>query len=201
MRREKIVPGGIILGLFVNLLANAVWHYLPAAQVYTATCVIVFVCILYLIKGFLRKLWQQLVGNKFRIPRKTVQFISKITHGYEGHWSKGEVRGEPAMHVVSKWHATNVTDRTVYILRAYLVKPRTEARLIRSQTPRSDTRCGKFPMLPGVPTEVTVDFWIQPPIRKEGESFKGKIVFIDTVNNKHKVKTTFESHSQEGTNS
>ena len=57
MRKEKIVPGSIILGLFLNLLANAVWHYLPDEKVYIATSVMVFVCILYLIKGFLAKLW------------------------------------------------------------------------------------------------------------------------------------------------
>ena len=130
---------------------------------------------------------QQTGDDKFSIPRKTVQFISKMTGGYEGHWGKGEVRGEPAMHVHSEWYATNVTDENVWILRAYLVKPRTESDMF-----------GKFPILPGCPSEVSVDFWIQPPIRKEGESFKGQIVFIDQFNNKHKVKATFESHSQEG---
>ena len=57
MKRKKIVPGSIILALFLNLLANAVWHYLPDEKVYIATGVMVFVCILYLINGFLTEPW------------------------------------------------------------------------------------------------------------------------------------------------
>ena len=196
MRKEKIVPGSIILGLFLNLLTNAVWHYLPDEKVYIATSVMVFVCILYLIRGFLAKFWQKLIENKFRIPRKTVQFIPKITGGYEGRWNNGEVDGEPAMQVNSKWNATNLTDENVWILRAYLLKPRTEA-MVLTQDPEGDM-FDRFPILPRCPTEVIIHLWIQPPICKEGESFKGKIVFIDQFDNKHKVQVTFESRNREG---
>ena len=68
MRKEKIVPGSIILGLFLNLLANAAWHYLPDEKVYIATSVMVFVCILYLIKGFLAKLWQKDETKSNQLP-------------------------------------------------------------------------------------------------------------------------------------
>ena len=188
-----------IIGILINLLAAGVWHYLSEKKVNPVVVVSAVIWgLLFLIFGredstdsFVTKLWQKLV------PRKTVKFISKMTYGYEGDWDKGEVRGEPAMHVHSKWYATNVTDESVWILRAYLVKPRTEEAMVLTQSPESNM-FGKFPILPGGPSEVSVNFWIQPPIRKEGESFKGQIVFIDQFNNKHKVKATFESHSQEG---
>ena len=190
----------VIIGILINLLAAGVWHYLSEKKVNPVVVVSAVIWGLLFLRfgredstdSFVTKLWRKLV------PRKTVKFIPDMTYGYASRWSKREVRGEPAMHVVSRWYTTNVTDRTVLILRVYLVKPRTEARVILSRAPRSDNRFGKFPMLPGTPTEVTVDFWIQPPIRKEGESFKGKIAFIDQFNNKHKIKATFESHSQEG---
>ena len=149
-----------------------------------------------ILKNYWIKFRQKFVGDKFRVPRKTVQFIPKITGGYVSRWGNGEVRGELAMQVNSKWNATNLTDEEIRILRAYLVKPRTKA-MVLTQAPERDM-FGRFPILPRDTVEVSVMLWIQPPIRKEGESFKGKIVFIDQFDNKHRVQVTFESRNREG---
>ena len=190
MRAKDIVLGAITLGLVINLLANEVWHYLPDRKVYpytyhVFTIVLVIICILLFIfgredskEGFWAKLWQKLVGHN---PRETIRLILDTTRGSD--WSKGTIRGEPAMYLHSGWYATNVTDEEVWILRAYLVRPRTESDILFVQHPELD-EFGKYPILPKSTAKVSVDFWIQPPIRKEGASFKGKIVFIDQFNNK-----------------
>ena len=187
-----------IIGIVINLLAAGVWHYVLEKKVNLVVVISAVIWALLFLRfgredstdSFLTKLWQKLV------PRKTVKFIPDMTYGYEGRWNNGKVDGEPAMQVRSKWHATNVTDENVWILRAYLVKSRTEA-MVLTQDSEGDM-FDKFPILPRGTSEVIVHLWIQPPIRKEGENFKGKIVFIDQFNNKHKVKVTFVSRSQEG---
>ena len=203
MKARSMVLLSIILGLCINLFADLIWHYLPDKGVYPYTYVvvtgaIVFVCILLIIfgkedstKGFLAKLWQKLV------PRKTVIFVQDTTYEAHQHWHNAELCGEPAMSIHRPWYVTNLTDEPIWILRASLEKPRTEAMMVLTKDPEGDL-FDRFPILPRNKTEVIVDLCIQPPICKQGESFKGKIVFIDHFGKKHKVKVTFKSRPQEG---
>ena len=100
------------------------------------------------------------------------------------------------MQIHSKWHATNLTDESIQILGAYLVKPRNKV-MISVLDSYSNEFSEHIILLPGYPTEIIMDLCIQPPICEEGENFKGKIVFIDQFNKKHKVKATFKPPIQE----
>ena len=199
MKARDIVLGGMILSLCISLFANMILRYLPDNTYVVAIITIVIVCILLFIfgredstKGLLAKLWQKLV------PRKTIVFMPNTTYEIHEHWHKAELRGEPAMSIHSKWYVTNLTDELIWILKAYLEKPKTEAMMVLTKDPESDL-FDEFPILPRNKSEVSVDFCIQPPpICKQGESFKGKIVFIDHFGKKHKVKVTFKSRTQEG---
>ena len=144
-------------------------------------------------KGSSLNIWQTL-----RL-RKTLACVPKKRNGYEAKWSVGEMNGEPAMHAHSYWSVTNVSDRPLQILKAYLVKPRTQG-MVSTRHPEENV-FGDYPILPDqlYPSEVHVMHSIQPQFSKEGESFKGKIVFIDQLNKKHKVKVKFESRSEKGT--
>ena len=202
-KTREILLGIIILGLVLNLLGNVVWHYLPDSQVYphtylVATIVLIIVCILHLLfaqngftKGSLTSIWQAF----FPFPRKTLRFVPDMRYGCEGEWGNGEVRGEPAMCVHGRWYVTNMIDRDVRILRAYLIKPRTEG-MVSTRHPNRNI-FGSNPILAGSTAEVLLDFWVQPPFRRDGESFAGTIVCCDQFNNKHKVKARFEAHKRE----
>ena len=187
-----------MIGFILNLLASGVWQYFSDKKVNPIIVGSAIIWVLLLLDSgrkdptdsFLTKLWQKLV------PRKTVKFIPDMKYGCEGSWNNGGINGEPAMQVRGQWYATNLTNENVRILRAYLVSPRTEI-IVSTQAPDSKM-FGEFPILPRCTTEVFVHFWVQPPIRKEGESFIGQIIFIDQFNNKHKVKVTFESRHREG---
>lgn len=195
--------GIIVLGLVLNLLGNAVWHYLPDSKVYphtylVATIVLIIVCILHLLvaqngftKGSLTSIWRTF----FPFPRNTLRFVPDMRYGCEGEWSSVKVRGEPAMYVHGRWYVTNVIDRNARILRAYLNKPRTEG-MISTRHPKRNI-FGQYPILAGSTVEVLLDFWIQPPIGKDGGYFQGKVVFIDQFNNKFKVKARFAAHKRE----
>ena len=197
MKVKDMVLGGITLSLCISLLANMILHYLPDNTYVVAIITIVIVCILLFIfgredstKGLLAKLWQKLV------PRKTIVFVPYTTYGQNNRWNNGEFDGEPAMQVRGEWHATNLTDEPIRILESYLVKPRTKV-MVFTRDPEKNI-LSNARISPGATTRINVMLWVQPPICKEGESFKGQIIFIDKFNNKHKVKATFDSCSQEG---
>ena len=137
----------------------------------------------------LKHLWTK-CRQKF-VPRKTMIFVPNTPDEIHQHWHNVELRGEPAMSIHSTWYATNLTNEPMWLLTAYLEKPRTDAMMLLTKSPESDL-FDRFPILPRVPGEVIVDLCIQPVVCKHGESFKGKIVFIDHYNKKHKIRAIFK---------
>ena len=190
-----------MIGFILNLLASGVWQYFSDKKVDPIIVGSAIIWVLLLLDSgrkdptgsFLTKLWQILV------PPKTVKFVSNVNYGNESSWNDAKVNGQSAMQVRSKLSATNITDEGVLILGAYLVKPRTKGTRVDVSTRAHDSNMfGEFPILPRCKTEISVHYWICPPIRKEGESFKGKFVFVDQFDNKHKVWVTFEARSRVG---
>jgi hypothetical protein len=47
---------------------------------------------------------------------------------------------------------------------------------------------GHYSIPPGATTELSADFWVTPPICKEGEDFKAAVSVVDQFGNEHKVK-------------
>lgn len=195
----------IILGVFVNFLANLIWNYLPEEKVYPGTYLIatittIIVCAVVLIFGsegsakgflagvwkpdFLTRLWEKITSQK------KITFILDTAGGTHEHWNNAELHGEPAMSIHSLWHVTNLTSADIWILKAYLEETKTDG-IIEFPDRRylidADTSIS-----PEQPTKISVDFCIRPPTCKEGEIFKGKIVFIDHLNKQHKVKVAFK---------
>ena len=182
MTFRNILLLGIILGVFVNLFASSMWNYLPDRKVYpgtytVATITIIFTCILLLIfgsesstKGFLAKVWKPDFLTRLQLkitPREKITFILNTEGGAHVHWDHTESDGALAMSIHSLWYVTNLTDEEIWILRAYLEKPRTDGSISFPEYSDDNTSIS-----PRYPTKVVVDFCIQPPTCKEGEIFK-----------------------------
>lgn len=90
------------------------------------------------------------------------------------------------MQVVGRWHVTNITGDNVRLLGARILKPKTEGHVL-TRHPHENI-FGSYPILPGETTEVDSDFWVIPPMRKEGEDLKVSVVLIDQYGNEHKIK-------------
>ena len=202
MNWKNILLLSIILGLCVNLFADMIWHYLPDREVHPKTYVvvtiaIVFVCILLLIFGsesstqsFLTRLWQQgflaTLWEKI-IPQKKITFILNTEGGKNEHWYYPEFEGALAISIHSLWYVTNLTNKPIWILRAYLKKNKTDGKIYFPDVYDDNTS-----IEPKEPTKMTVDFCISPPACKPHETFEDQIVFIDHFNKQHKVKVTFK---------
>ena len=97
------------------------------------------------------------------------------------------------MQVVGQWDVTNITANNVRLLSVRTLKPKSEGHVLTRHP--NDNTFGSCPILPGETTEVTSDFWIVPPLRKEGEDFRTSVVFVDQYGNEHKIKkVVFKGH-------
>ena len=191
-----------MIGFILNLLASGGWQYLSDEKVNPIIVGSAIIWVFLLLNygredstdSFLRKLWRKVV------PQKTIEFIPYTDHGgFNNYWNSGELNGKPAMLVEGEWYATNRTDASMRLLRAYLVKPRTEGSVCTEGSflgiYGSEETFGNYSISPGECNRVRAMLRIQPPICEEGEDFIGKIVFIDQLNRRHKVKVTFEFRS------
>lgn len=118
-----------------------------------------------------------------KVPRETVRLIPRHHHNW---WHLGSTKGKPAMQVVCDWYITNISDVDVLICGVSLRKPKTIGNIcVRHQ---HQDIYGSYSIPPGCTTEARADFWIQPPIRKEGDPLVVDIDFVDQFGNSHRVR-------------
>ena len=68
----------------------------------------------------IRKVWRLFTRYRPNVPRETLRILPQMG---EQWWHMGSIAGQPAMQMVSRWYATNITDDPVLILGARLVRP------------------------------------------------------------------------------
>lgn len=130
-----------------------------------------------------KKVWHFFTRYRPKVPRETVRLIPQHHHNW---WHLGSAKGKPAMQVVCDWYITNISDVDVLICGVSLRKPKTIGNIcVRHQ---HQDIYGSYSIPPGCTTEARADFWIQPPIRKEGEPLVVDIDFVDQFGNSHRVR-------------
>ncbi|MDA0206915.1 MAG: hypothetical protein O3A53_03815 [Acidobacteria bacterium] len=119
-----------------------------------------------------------------RVPTETLRLVplpAKAT------WKPAAIEGRPAMHVSAEWRATNITDSSVQIVRAYVEQPSAEGLIVLCEQSEGKT-WGVHEIAPHTTVEVSVDFWIDPPTKKPGKALKASVVFLDQFGNRHRTK-------------
>ena len=110
-----------------------------------------------------------------------------VPHQRQNWWHMGRTGDQkPTMQVVSYWYITNPTDFPIQILNVYINTPR-----ILGHVSTKDVNSqyhGSYPIPPHTTTDLHANFWIHPPIRKEGKDLKLDIFFIDQFGQKRKIK-------------
>lgn len=110
-----------------------------------------------------------------------------VPHQKQNWWHMGRTGDQkPAMQVVSYWYITNPTDLPIRILNTYISHPRISGHASIKDV-NSDYH-GSYPIPPHTTTDLHADFWIHPPIRKEGKDLKVDISFIDSFGQKRSIK-------------
>lgn len=116
-----------------------------------------------------------------------------VPHQRQNWWHMGKTGDQkPTMQVVSYWYITNPTEYSVNILNVYIDNPRIFGHVLTKDV--NSQYHGSYPVPPHATTDLHADFWIHPPIRKEGRKLKLDISFIDQFGQRRKIKNVmFES--------
>ena len=130
-----------------------------------------------------KKVWHFFTRYRPKVPRETVRLVPQQHNNW---WHLGSTKGEPAMQVVCDWYITNVSDVDALICEVSLRKPKTIGHIF-VRHPHQDIY-GRYPISPGCTTKARADFWVKPPIRKEGEPLVVDIDFVDQFGNSHRVR-------------
>src|SRR5690349_9763530 len=90
-------------------------------------------------------------------------------------WHMGAMGDKPAMQIVTKFTVTNISSYDVYIPTAVLKTRTFKSKRVQGfalvKNMQNDYY-GGFLIPSGGITELTVDFWITPPLKKENEVFE-----------------------------
>ena len=119
------------------------------------------------------------------VPKETLILVPNPN---ENWWHMGAQSGNQAMQIVTRWHVTNITPRPVKVLRAKAKVKGTSAEIEGVATvrhPDVNEHSSEYHIHPGATSPATADFWINPPVRKEGEELELRVTLIDQFGNPH----------------
>lgn len=99
------------------------------------------------------------------------------------------------MRIITDFYLTNITQEDVFILKTYFVPYHGKAwfpstlsvegnAFVKNHVVAGGTP-GKHKIPPGFTYEGYVDWWIQPPIKREGQTLTGRGCFVDQFDNEH----------------
>jgi len=137
----------------------------------------------YWVKWALTKLAAWVNARFPFIPSETIRLVPIPRRC---RWGEGKLNGLPAMQLNAELVATNIIDKNVILLRAYILKPFCEGVVLTRHT--SANEFGQYAVFPGKSTEVALSFWLQSLSCKIGQDFVGTIKVIDQFNNCYKLK-------------
>jgi hypothetical protein len=89
------------------------------------------------------------------------------------------------MMLSARVHATNVSDDPVFVPRAHVVRPRSEAFVMVKEV--NGNMHGMFSIPPGETTDLVAHFSITPAVRRANEDLRADVVFTDNFGDEHLV--------------
>jgi hypothetical protein len=133
----------------------------------------------------IRKLFTPLEQITYKIPKKTI-IIIPLPREKSSWWHMGSSSGKPAMQVVGHFKVTNITKYNILLTAAKMRKPKLLGHILVKDT--ESQYHGSYPIPGGATTDMTIDFWIMPPVREKGATFITDIAILDQFANEHWIK-------------
>ena len=145
---------------------------------------------LSLLKAFL-DLWRKLFPKKeasriyYEIPKRTI-VIAPNPNSRDTWWHMGSSSGQPAMQVSGRFNVTNITKYAVILSAVKMRKPMYMGTVMVKDS--KSNYHGMYQIPPGGYTDMSFDFWIIPPFKKQGDSFIADVAVLDQFGNEHWIK-------------
>jgi len=89
-------------------------------------------------------------------------------------WGEGAVQGVPAMQVFATASLATTQEQPIEIVQAYLKGTRPAGNLFRTLVASRESAVAE-----------RLEFFVRPVVAKGGEPYRGRIVLVDTLNNKY----------------
>ncbi len=166
---------------------------LQAIHFAVATVATVLV-ILGTVFGWFGKAWRWLTAlfkpkpaaGVIDIPKKTMVLIP-MSRSNALWWHMGSIGGKPAMQIVGDLNVTNISKYGVIVMGAKLRRPAaTGNALVRAHN--ANVYSSKHVIPEGAVSDLRFDFFVEPPVCKEGEVLTGDVAIIDQFGNEHWLK-------------
>lgn len=120
------------------------------------------------------------------VPSKTMVLIP-VARQNALWWHMGAMGDQPAMQIVGDLNVTNISKYGVFVMGAKLRKPKAIGHaLVRAHD--SNMYSSKNIIPQGGVSDLRFDFFVQPPVREKGQSFKADVAIIDQFGNEHWLK-------------
>jgi hypothetical protein len=120
------------------------------------------------------------------IPKKTI-IVPPNPSRLATWWHMGSSAGKPAMQVVGRsFKVTNITKYSIFLCAAKMKKPRLLGHVSVKES--KGQYHGFYEIPPTGISDLSFDFWVIPPFKNQGESFKADVAIIDQFGNEHWVK-------------
>lgn len=125
-----------------------------------------------------------------RPPRRTLRCVPRSP--LANWWEVEPLDGRPTLKLVSDWQITNISARTVRVVRADPERPALGwTRLIRSsvsvQRPEGGL-FGDYEIPPGLTVAAVVESWFARPAQRPDDRLTTNVNFVDSLGNRHVVK-------------
>ncbi|HHT9109069.1 MAG TPA: hypothetical protein ACFYD9_10530 [Candidatus Wunengus sp. YC64] len=119
------------------------------------------------------------------IPKKIIVIPPSPNHR-DTWWHMGSSAGKPAMQVVGRFKVTNITKYSIFLCAAKMRKPKLFG-YVSVKDSKSQYH-GFYEIPPTGISDLSFDFWIIPPLKKERETFTTDVAIIDQFGNEHWIK-------------
>jgi hypothetical protein len=125
-------------------------------------------------------------AGRSRAQREKERRLRIVASPFACGWSDAKKGEERAIMLDLHATATNVSEVPVYVPRAYVVKPRSDAFVLVKAV--DSNMHGNYAIPPGETTDIVAHFGIHPPIARNGEEVVVDIAFVDNFENAHRLR-------------
>lgn len=173
-----------IAGLIISIIAGVITiAYYPLVYSFIIWWPSGWIVSFFILIFLIWKLKNYYAKPLYKIPKETLKVVLKAK---SSRWSNGKVKNKPAMFLHADFFITNITKQKIMVTDSFLSNSDIHASLPAVRHPSRDIY-GMYPVFPGLTTELTVSFWIEPPIAKKEAVIKS-VVIVDQFGNHHVVR-------------
>lgn len=119
------------------------------------------------------------------IPKKTLVLLAEQRPD-PYWWHMGRKDKQPGMQIAGNLRVTNISKYDILPSGVKMRNPKAVGRVLIKDV--DSQYFGEYFIPKGAVTELTFDFWVQPPLKAEGKLFKADIAILDQFANEHWLK-------------